>query len=304
MPCYRPIRVAIQRQPQRVGGRRTRDMQQVPCGNCLGCRALQTYQWAIRLSHEVDSHAHAWFITLTYDEENLPENGSLDPYDLESFHTCLREATGQLTYYGVGEYGDQHSRPHYHTLCFGFDIPDRTRDDLRPDALVWQSEAISDLWRYRGRIEIGTVTPASAAYVAGYVRKKVAAMENPNLYQRVIPETGEIIEVHPEFSRMSRRPAIGKRWIQRHWRDVYAHDRVVIDGRETKPPRYYDKWMETDHQEDADNTCKDCDEHRDKILEVKFNRWDPDHDDSKEKRLARQTNHERRLALFSPRNAF
>jgi len=46
---------------------------------------------------------------------------------------------------------------------------------------------------------------------------------------------------------MSRRPAIGKRWIERYWRDVYPRDFVVMDGHELKPPRYYDKWMEVNH---------------------------------------------------------
>jgi len=46
---------------------------------------------------------------------------------------------------------------------------------------------------------------------------------------------------------MSRRPAIGLRWIEKFWRDVYFRDFVVMKGREYKPPCFYDKWMEKNH---------------------------------------------------------
>ncbi len=78
---------------------------------------------------------------------------------------------------------------------------------------------------------------ASASYVAGYVRKKLLGAQGP-----VDENTG--LELAPEFARMSLRPAIGRRWIERYWRDVYPRDCVVVDGVEAKPPRYYDKWMD------------------------------------------------------------
>jgi len=96
------------------------------------------------------------------------------------------------------------------------------------------------------------LTPLSygaAAYVAGYVRKKVRRQDDPQYYQRVNPETGELVEVEQEFARMSRRPALGREWIERYWRDVYPRDFVVVNGFPMKPPRYYDKWLEDHHPE-------------------------------------------------------
>jgi len=46
---------------------------------------------------------------------------------------------------------------------------------------------------------------------------------------------------------MSLRPAIGRRWINKWWADVYPRDFVVIDGFKAKPPRYYDKFMDQEH---------------------------------------------------------
>jgi len=90
------------------------------------------------------------------------------------------------------------------------------------------------------------VTPASCAYVAGYVQKKISKRQDPEYYDLpfVNKETGEIPTRVPEFTRMSLRPAIGLRWLKRYWTDVYPADRVVIQGKEYKPPRYYDKVME------------------------------------------------------------
>lgn len=93
------------------------------------------------------------------------------------------------------------------------------------------------------------MTYESAAYVAGYVRKKVSQKVDPDHYRRVNLETGEVVEVVPEFSRMSLRPAIGRTWIEKYWRDVYPRDFVVVKGKEFRPPRYYDKVMDELHPE-------------------------------------------------------
>lgn len=39
---------------------------------------------------------------------------------------------------------------------------------------------------------------------------------------------------------MSLKPGIARGWFDKYWRDVYPHDRVVVRGKESKPPRYYD----------------------------------------------------------------
>lgn len=246
--------------------------------------------------HESQMHRFSWFVTLTYSDEYLPENGSLDPRHFRNFIRRLRRKKDAL-YFGCGEYGDRYQRPHYHTVLFGPDFPDRVSVDHRDGPVVWRSQALADLWGL-GHVELSGVTMGSASYVAGYVQKKVAARENEYLYQRVNPLTGEIVSVQEEFARMSLRPAIGRRWIEEFWRDVYPRDAVVVDGVEAKPPRYYDKFMELPDEKGG------SEERRRIFAEVRESRWNPDFDDSAYKRNARKAIHEAKMRLKKARDTF
>ena len=192
------------------------------------------------MMHEERMHDESHFVTLTYDGHHLPEHGSLVPADLKAFVKALRKDyyPNRISFFGCGEYGEDNYRPHYHLITFG----SRLLEDGR----------CAELWK-KGLVDVGSVTMASASYVAGYVQKKVLRKENPEHLLRVDDETGEIVDVEPEFARMSLRPAIGRRWIEENWRDVYPRDYVVIEGREWKPPRYYDKWMDANQPEVMEN---------------------------------------------------
>ncbi len=242
MPCFHPIEVLIRRKSlytERLLGAN----QIVPCGNCVGCRAEQGRQWAVRMVHEQRMHESSVFVTLTIDDENLNENSELCSKDFSGFIKRLRKTQERrISFFGCGEYGERGGRPHYHALLFGVDFLDRDIgfDSSRPD--VWRSKTLENTWG-RGLCEGGTVTMASASYVAGYVRKKVRAKD----FTRANPVTGVL--KRSEFARMSLRPAIGRGWIERWWRDVYPRDYVVIEGVKAKPPRYYDKWLDLAHPE-------------------------------------------------------
>lgn len=128
----------------------------------------------------------------------------------------------------------------------------------------------------------------AASYVAGYVRKK-AVLDGPDPYRytRVNPLTGEIVEIHEEFARMSRRPALGRQWLERYWEDVYPRDFVVMDGSPMKPPRYYDRWME---------------ENRPQIMEeVRYQRWQDAETISDPKLIMKEKVHRSRVDLFNNR---
>ncbi len=245
MPCYRPIEIQIQR--QRAAGREflKGDTQVVPCGSCIGCRGEQSRQWAVRMMHESRMHENNSFLTLTIDDEHLNENSEVSARDFSRFIRDLRKTQERrISFFGCGEYGETTGRPHYHTLVFGgtgFLDRDIGFDSSRPH--VWRSKALDAVWG-RGLCEGGSVTMASASYVSGYIRKKLKKRDEC----RVTPY-GELKT--QEFARMSLRPAIGKRWIERWWNDVYGNgrDMIVVDGVEAKPPRFYDRWMDyTDQQ--------------------------------------------------------
>lgn len=274
---------------------------------CLGCRQEQARQWAIRIVHESRCHDHAYFVTLTYDNASLPENGSLVPEDASKFVRRLRkeqrridDALGRkprpISHYTVGEYGSLTHRPHYHSVLFGPDFFDRTIVRGSGASVVWKSELLDDLWA-RGITELAPISFGAAAYVAQYVRKKVGARANPDEYKRVDELTGELVDVAPVFSRMSLRPAIGKRWIEKWWRDVYPRDFVSVDGYESKPPRYYDKWMDSDH-----DGCEDCSEHKRVMMQVREKRYLEQKEEEASSLKAKEAHLKSRISLYQARN--
>lgn len=143
------------------------------------------------------------FVTLTYSDEHLPSDGSLRPRDLTLFLKRLRFAYSglKIRYFGVGEYGDDSFRPHYHLALFGFPTCLRGITDNRRRRCCEICDDVHRLWGL-GRIECGTLTEQSAAYVAGYVTKKMTQSTDPRLEGRF-----------PEFARMSLRPGIGGRFM-------------------------------------------------------------------------------------------
>ena len=289
MPCYHPIDVGVPKDSVRAGGPKIWTKQTVPCGHCLGCRANQAQEWSLRIMHETQMHDQAWFLTLTYNNERMPPNGSLNPSHIRTFFKDLRrdQPPKTVSYYACGEYGDNTQRPHYHAVLYGPDFLDRIihRDD--PHNPAWRSATLERYWTH-GLCEFGLVTPGSARYVAGYVRKKLTKRQDPTAYDRVDPSTGELVTIHPEFSRMSRRPAIGKRWIEKYWRDVYPKDFVTMDGKRYKPPRFYDKWMDQHHPR--------------MMFEVRLKRDKEAKHLAEEKLQAKEKIHKSRDALYSARN--
>lgn len=288
MPCYHPSRVGIRRKPLRPGHARVTQDQVVPCGHCLGCRKEQARQWAVRMTHESVMHDNAWFITLTYSDENLPEHGSLQPEHSREFWKSLRRSVGRLSYYLCGEYGDRTQRPHYHAILYGPDFSDRDLYTSRSGASVWTSATLDAAWG-RGRHEITPFNFGAASYVAGYVRKKVSQARDPDHYIRLDATTGELVELVPEFARMSRRPAIGKTWFNRYYPEVYRRDEVIINGQASKPPRAYDKWLE---EIDPDL-----------MMKVRLKRYQEQKFKDARQLLAGEKIHQAKVALFQQRDA-
>jgi len=202
----------------------------LPCGRCIGCRLEKSRQWAIRCLNEAQLHENNAFITLTYDEDHLPENNSLQLIDVQKFYKKLRKKYKKFKYYQCGEYGERFQRPHYHACIFGIDIADKVLWSVRSGVKLYRSESLEKIWGL-GFVTVGEVTFESAAYVARYVLKKI---------------TGEKAVEHykgrtPEFQTMSRNPGIGKEWLLKYRGDVESIDAVMQRGGfKLRPPRYYD----------------------------------------------------------------
>lgn len=260
---------------------------EVGCGQCIGCRLERSRQWAVRCMHEAQMHEDNCFITLTFDNEHIPQNGSLDVSIFQRFMKRLRKeyAPKKIRFFHCGEYGEKFKRPHYHACLFGFDFSDLVSYNTGK-GVVQSSNALKKLWPY-GFNTVGELTFDSAAYVARYITKKVTGQAALLHYTDIDFKTGEVLnERKPEYTTMSRRPGIGKKWFDEFKDEVYPSDSVVVRGKEMKPPKYYDSQYEIIEPEKflkiKDERVKEASKHlndqteerlkvRQKVAEAKLN---------------------------------
>jgi hypothetical protein len=169
------------------------------CGQCLPCRINKRREWTHRIMLEAQEHAENTFLTLSYNDENLPEDGSVVPRHVTLFMKRLRQhyAHERIRYYAVGEYGDRSERPHYHIALFGFRTCYRGQTDKRRADCCPRCSVVTTTWG-KGYAYLAGLHVESAAYIAGYTVKKWTA-----------PDTEQLDGRHPEFARMSNRPGIG-----------------------------------------------------------------------------------------------
>lgn len=223
-----------------------RSTMSLACGRCIGCRIERARQWSIRVMHEASLYGDRnCFLTLTYSDESLPSDGSLQyRRDFQPFMRRLRKAftDRKVRFFMCGEYGEDKARPHYHVALFNCDFSEDRYvfKDFGSGHIVFRSPTLERLWHF-GTSCIGTLTVESADYVARYTLKKVYGDLADEHYKTVDVNTGEVTWRSEEFCHMSLKPGIGHGWFAKFNREVYPHDRVVYKGVASKPPRYYDK---------------------------------------------------------------
>lgn len=245
MPCYHLIDAWQLETGKIVFAERgkVRRALRLPCGQCVGCRLERSRQWAVRCMHESSLHLQNCFVTLTYDDDHLPDYGSLFYRDFQLFMKRLRKRCGRARFYMAGEYGAVSFRPHFHACIFGVDFSDRVLfKSVASGFKLYTSAVLAELWSF-GFSSVGDVSFESAAYVARYLMKKVTGPASDSYYSRVSLATGEIFSLTPEFCHMSLKPGIGRMWIERYLDEVVVHDGVVVRGRKCRVPKYYDKYL-------------------------------------------------------------
>jgi len=227
----------------------------LPCGQCIGCRLAKARDWTARIVNESSLYPSNLFLTLTYDDANLPPLQSLHYEHFQFFMRKLRkwhradffknnpsakpEAYSPLRFFMCGEYGEETQRPHYHACLFNIWFPDRELLKRNAGNPLYTSPTLSRLWTL-GNHSIGSLNIQTARYTARYVLKKV---------------NGDLADAHyrgrkPEFVRMSLKPGIGAAWFHRFHSDVYPHGTHVLGGVEGPPPKYYDKLWKRRHKLD------------------------------------------------------
>lgn len=184
--------------------------------------------------------------------------GDLSKSDWQKFVKKLRRRlkkdfnVSTVRYYHAGEYGAELGRPHYHACLFGFDFKS-IQDDCSiikqtEDVQLYKSKLLEEIWG-NGLCSVGDVTLESAAYVARYIMKKINGKNEKEHYEKIDRETGEVIDLQPEYTTMSRKPGIGKKWYDKFKKDCFPSDTIVHNRQLFKPPKYYDTLYELENPE-------------------------------------------------------
>ena len=177
----------------------------VPCGHCAWCLRQKRNEWFVRFVEESKQHYYTRFVTLDYNDENLPvkindETGEIVPTvslrDVQLFHKKLRDKY-KFRFFLSSEYGKENGRPHYH-------------------GIYWSDKPIPyyDLWNKGEHGSDLPATPASFKYVTKYILKG-----------SYVPDGADDL-----FHVMSRKPGIGA-----------SFNQMVNDN--TLFYRYYNKIM-------------------------------------------------------------
>lgn len=213
----------------------------VPCGRCIGCRVERSLMWSTRCVHEAQMHELNCFVTLTYEKSPI----TLVYRDFQLFMKRLREHFKvPIRFFMCGEYGEKLARPHYHAILFGIDFVDRVRFGKS----LYLSATLDRLWGH-GFASVGSMTAASAGYVARYSLKKINGPAAQDHYRYVNHETGEVIDRVPELSRMSLKPGIGAKWYSQFKTDIFPAGELIVSGKRKPIPRYYKKLLKREDRE-------------------------------------------------------
>lgn len=193
-----------------------------------------------------------YFITLTYDDSNLPETKkglqTLDKSHIPSFIKSIRNGYRghYIKYFGVGEYGTTTGRPHYHVLLFGVPLPillinpDIKAVELGIMQLDGKSNFFTKHWEY-GHITIGQCNEASVTYTLKYMMKpgKVGDIKGDDRQR--------------EFRLMSK--GLGAEYIFNEKKKYYhkkaladAYHITIENGKKIPMPRYYKDKLYTDEE--------------------------------------------------------
>lgn len=185
-------------------------------------------EWKIRLYEEIKDSTSAYFLTLTYNDENLYFNEKGKPSvfkrHVQNYMKSIRKISdNRLRYFCIGEYGGKFGRPHYHMNLF----------NLEQNKL----DEIVEKWKF-GNVHVGQLNEARIQYTASYHTLKY------NKPDRMSNDT---------FVLMSRNKGIGYKYVERMkkyhtdnyftQKSFYAHNDIKLPL-----PQYYKDKIYNDEQ--------------------------------------------------------
>ncbi|QCS36963.1 replication initiation protein [Tortoise microvirus 35] len=204
------------------------------------------------MRQEYKVSVNCWFITLTYNEDNVPIiNGekTLVRRHLQLFMKRLRDRIKphKIRFFACGEYGSKTGRPHYHLILFNF------FDDYEK-----VNSIVSDCWSL-GFVLCKPVVSNHFHYVAKYCTDMDVGKRTSTRGQGRIPQ----------FLLCSRRPAIGSGYLSTSMVNYYRNSLSIVarlDGKKYSLPKYY-----RDRLFDDDMKCSIRDkinQYRDSLVSV------------------------------------
>lgn len=242
-----------------------REKIEVPCGHCLGCRLDHASMWATRLTMEAKTWQKCCFVTLTYNNPNLPIKNNkmtLKKKDLQDFLKRLRyyhkgkqewvnPKTGEfekpIRYFACGEYGPKGGRPHYHLAIFNWEPSDlKIYKQNKHGDNSFTSTELQKIWG-KGFVVVEELNFNTASYIARYVQKKAGIepkkREYTGEYEKIIKideRNGlpfehyinktkiEKSEIEKEFIVMSRAVGIGRKYWEENKEKIKRNKGIML----------------------------------------------------------------------------
>lgn len=247
----------------------------IPCKECIGCKLDYSREWANRGYLESLDWEQNYFVTLTYNEENItiPDEivtpneftftiddieeiewqGTLVPKELQDFMKRLRinmtrkyGQKGPIRAMMAGEYGGQTKRPHYHLILFNLQLPAESFYEPRikwEKYTYYKNHIIDEAWQNKGFADICEANWNTMAYVARYITKKINGKQSEIHYG----VQGQI----KEFMHVSNRPGIARNYYEKNKDEIYQTDKIMIKNAKgihyVKPPKYFDELYKKEH---------------------------------------------------------
>lgn len=224
----------------------------VPCGKCHYCKLIKSYDRAKQAWCDSRYFKYQYFITITYDDDNLPmqkfcnSDGViervpvLNKAEIRHFKEILRDRARKRNYQKIeymlsGEYGEQNGRPHYHMILLT-DDPEieltlyqagRTRTGYN----LYGSTALDEIWDHKGIIKLSRASTACMAYTARYTMKK--AYKGNEKAERM-----KYLDYQQEF--ITSTPGIGYKYLSEHLNEILEKPTLQLPTTKgVSLPRYF-----------------------------------------------------------------
>lgn len=127
------------------------------CGKCLACKSQKVNEFIIRFNAQNNASKSSFFVTLSYDNDNLPLTG-VSKMEMNLFLKRLKNVVPSFKYVCIGEYGGRFHRPHYHLNIW-----------FENDFISWTSffDSLKSCWKF-GNVDCKSINDRESNYIAKY----------------------------------------------------------------------------------------------------------------------------------------